>query len=222
MRNGLVKLLVALVILSIGVGAFAQKPAPFPRRAPGGPVGSGPVFKELGLSPEQIQKITGIVREYRLNVGAVLSSNASESEKKKKITSLKSKASADILKVLTPAQQKQAKEKGLIDRLLERAPGDHQRFLDFLKQLNLSAEQEKKVKAILDDSRAKTMAVMNNSSLTRDQKRTKIAEIRKQTMDKIRSLLTPEQKKKLDELLKSRPRLGPAPKTPANATRTNK
>lgn len=222
MRKSLLKLFIALLILSIGVAAFAQRPAPSLRRAGDGPVGSGSVFKELELSPEQVQKITGIVREYRMSVGAVLSSNASESEKKKRITSLKSKASADILKVLTPAQQRQAKEKGLIDQLLERVPSDHQRFLGFLEQLSLSVEQKKKVKVILDDSRAKTTAVMNNPSLTRDQKRTKIAEIRKQTMDKIRSLLTPEQKKKLDELLKSRPRLGPSSRIPANTARTNR
>ncbi|MGQ9456169.1 MAG: Spy/CpxP family protein refolding chaperone [Armatimonadota bacterium] len=222
MRKSLMKLFIALLILSTGVAAFAQRQEPPLRRTAGGPVGSRSVFKELGLSPEQVQKITGIVREYRMNVGAVLSSNASESEKKKRITSLKSKASADILKVLTPAQQRQAKEKGLIDQLLERVPGDHQRFLGFLEQLSLSEEQKKKVKVILDDSRAKTTAVMNNPSLTRDQKLTKIAEIRKQTIDKIRSLLTPEQKKKLDELLRSRLRLGPSSRIPTNTASTNK
>ncbi|MDH7602036.1 MAG: hypothetical protein QHI38_07800 [Armatimonadota bacterium] len=199
---------IALLMAVVAASAFSQTPSPPPGPGPR-QAGNAAVFKELGLSQEQSQKIAAIVRKYRQDVGSIVRSSIPDAEKQKKIASLKSKAAAEISNVLTPAQRQKAKEKNLIERLLSRVPGEHARFAALLEQLNLTADQKTKVKAILDDLQAKTASIMSNTSLTRDQKRAKIAEARQQAMDKIKSLLTADQKKKLDELLKSRPGPGP-------------
>jgi|GEM_PF-2928280 Spy/CpxP family protein refolding chaperone len=191
-----------------GIVALAQAPAAGRRATPDD---GRAVFRELGLTQDQIQKIRTIVAKYRQDVAAVIRSGATESEKQKKIASLKSKAAADISNVLTPAQRQKAKEKNLVERLLSRAPSDHLRFMNLLEQLNLTAEQKSKVKAILDDSQRKILEVRSNNSLTTEQKRAKLEAIRQDTMNKIRSLLTADQKKKLDEILKARPGPGPMP-----------
>ncbi len=167
------------------------------------------VFKELGLTQEQSQKIAAILKKYRQDVGNIFRSSISAADKQDKLAALKSKAAADISNLLTPAQRQKAKEKNLIDRLLSKAPGSHVRFMVALDQLNLTDAQRTKVKTILDDLQAKVSSIMSDASLTRDQKRSKIADARQLAMDKIKLLLTAEQKKKFDELIKSRP--GPAP-----------
>lgn len=73
--------------------------------------------------------------------------------------------------------------------------------LEFLtKQLNLTPDQVTQVKAIEDDSRKQAMAVRDDTSIARQDKRAKMIEIRKGAQDKIRELLTEEQKPKFDAI----------------------
>jgi len=203
-----------LLILAVGVGVLAQAGGGKRGARFGGDEGLATV-KDLGLSNDQMKKIGAIVKKFRADVGAVLKSNAAQEEKRKKIEALKSKAAAGIAGVLTPAQRQKAKEKKLIERLLSPRARDHGRFLQVLEQLNLSASQKSKIKAILEDSRAKAKAISDNKSLTEDQKRAKHMELRKQTMEKAQAVLTAEQKAKLEKLRKDRGRPGPGSGPPA-------
>lgn len=65
----------------------------------------------------------------------------------------------------------------------------------FTGKLGLSAEQAKQVKAILEGARAEVQQ-------TRDNFRNKLIETRKKTLDQISALLNPEQKAKLDKMMK--------------------
>jgi hypothetical protein len=56
------------------------------------------------------------------------------------------------------------------------------------------------VKAIQQDTRQQMMAVHNDSSLSQDQQRSKMMEIRKSSQDKIRAVLTDDQKTKYDAM----------------------
>ncbi|HEY2038902.1 MAG TPA: Spy/CpxP family protein refolding chaperone [Edaphobacter sp.] len=68
------------------------------------------------------------------------------------------------------------------------------------KQLNLTSDQQTQVKGINDDSRSQMMAVRNDTSMSQADKRTKMMDIRKSSDDKIRALLTDEQKTKFDAM----------------------
>jgi Spy/CpxP family protein refolding chaperone len=75
------------------------------------------------------------------------------------------------------------------------------RQLEMMTQkLNLTADQQTKVKAIDEDTGKQMMAVRNDASLSQDDKRAKMMDIRKSSQDKIRALLTDDQKTKYDAM----------------------
>jgi Spy/CpxP family protein refolding chaperone len=77
--------------------------------------------------------------------------------------------------------------------------GEHQ--LEFLtKKLNLTPDQVTQVKAINDDARKQMMALREDTSIAQADKRAKMMDIQKASQDKIRALLTDDQKTKFDAL----------------------
>jgi periplasmic protein CpxP/Spy len=89
------------------------------------------------------------------------------------------------------------------------------------KKLNLSADQQTQVKAIDEDTGKQMMAVRNDTSLSQDDKHAKMMDIRKSSQDKIRGILTDDQKTKYDamqaemkERMKERQQGGAAPAPP--------
>jgi periplasmic protein CpxP/Spy len=80
--------------------------------------------------------------------------------------------------------------------------GGGERQIEMLtKRLNLTPDQVTQVKAIDDDSRTQAMAVRDDSTIAQPDKRAKMMDIRKASQDKIRGVLTDEQKPKYDALL---------------------
>ena len=66
------------------------------------------------------------------------------------------------------------------------------------KKLNLTPDQVTQVKSIDDDTRTQMMAVRDDSSVAKPDKRAKMMDIRKASQDKIRAVLTDDQKPKYD------------------------
>jgi protein CpxP len=80
-----------------------------------------------------------------------------------------------------------------------RGMGGHQ--LEFLTQkLNLTPDQVTQVKAIDADTWKQAKALQDDTSVAGPDKRTKMMEIHKASQDKIRALLTDDQKTKFDAL----------------------
>jgi periplasmic protein CpxP/Spy len=76
---------------------------------------------------------------------------------------------------------------------------EHQ--LEFLtKKLNLTPDQVSQVKAIDDDSRKQMMALHEDTSIPHADKHAKMMDIHKASQDKIRGVLTDDQKTKYDAL----------------------
>lgn len=69
------------------------------------------------------------------------------------------------------------------------------------QQLNLSADQQAKVKTALEDQHTQAMNVVQDNSMSRDDKIQKIHTIRQGTIDKVRTALNDDQKKKFDTLV---------------------
>ncbi len=73
--------------------------------------------------------------------------------------------------------------------------------VDFLtKKLNLTPDQVTRLKAIDDDAREQFVALREDTSVAGADKRTKMMDIHKASQDKIRALLTDDQKTKYDAL----------------------
>ena len=69
--------------------------------------------------------------------------------------------------------------------------------VDMYKDLNLTKDQQEKVKAIQEKQREEIEAIRNNSSLSREEQRSKMMDMRKKYSEQIEALLTAEQKEKL-------------------------
>jgi Spy/CpxP family protein refolding chaperone len=85
-------------------------------------------------------------------------------------------------------------------------PGQRQehQLQSLTKKLNLTPDQVTQVKAIEDDSQQQMMALRSDSSVADQDRRTKMMDIRKSSQDKIRAVLTDEQKPKFDALMAQR------------------
>jgi Spy/CpxP family protein refolding chaperone len=67
-------------------------------------------------------------------------------------------------------------------------------------RLNLTADQQTKIKPILEDQRTQAQALRKDDSLSDDDRRTKMRTLRESTNSKIRDVLTDDQKKQFDEM----------------------
>lgn len=66
-----------------------------------------------------------------------------------------------------------------------------------MEDLNLSREQKKQVRDMKKQQDEAKAAIENDPSLTPEQKRDKMRELRKARQEKLKKILTPEQKEKL-------------------------
>ena len=79
------------------------------------------------------------------------------------------------------------------------------------EQLNLTAEQQPKVKAVLDERTKKVTEIRSDSTIPREQLRPKMQAIEEETTHKLQAILTPEQFKKYEAWhAQQRGRRGPA------------
>jgi len=81
--------------------------------------------------------------------------------------------------------------------------GEHQRgdFMQMLSQkLNLTADQQAKLKPILEQQHQQMRALKTDTSLTPEQKQAKMKELHESTHNQINSILTPEQQQQFAQL----------------------
>jgi Spy/CpxP family protein refolding chaperone len=74
--------------------------------------------------------------------------------------------------------------------------GDHNAML---ANLNLTDDQKAQIKQIHEGTRSKIEAINNDSSLSADQKQAKIRDLRRDTHEQVKKVLTPEQRKQFEE-----------------------
>jgi periplasmic protein CpxP/Spy len=79
-------------------------------------------------------------------------------------------------------------------------PDPAKRTAELTKQLNLTSDQQPKVLAALQSEHSQMESLHQDSSLSQEDRRSKMMEIRKGTDDQIRGLLDPTQQKKWDEM----------------------
>jgi len=209
--------ILAVTLTMIFVLAAASFAAPKAgRKAAGGPARGGAaqadsirergkaLVQELGLTREQVKQIMGIVKKYHEDAKVILQSSASADEKKKQVAALKTKAETAINAILTPEQQQKAKDKGVIEKLLNLRLAAKVKLAVVLKQLDLTTDQKAKVKAIFADAQTRIKAIRSDTTLDAAAKQAKMKALHEDTLAQVKALLTPEQKKKLGELMNRR------------------
>jgi Spy/CpxP family protein refolding chaperone len=74
--------------------------------------------------------------------------------------------------------------------------GEHNAMM---ANLNLTDDQKAQIKQIHEGTRSKVEAVNNDSSLSADQKEAKVRDIRRDTHEQVKKVLTPDQRKQFEE-----------------------
>ena len=77
-----------------------------------------------------------------------------------------------------------------------------------VKQLHLTKQQKKEMKAYKVSSKKKKEAIKNNSALTEQQKKEQLEQLKSDKHAKLEAVLTPEQKEKMKQTKDNKPRRG--------------
>lgn len=190
------------IVLFVGASQAQDKP----RHERGG----GKFATELNLSAEQKAKLQSI-REAQKKEMEALKQNGQVSPEQRKAIHEKYKTQFDA--VLTPAQREEMNKKkeewkakgkegkGFAKRGDAGRRGDFGQQAAFFKQeLNLTADQETKLKGIFQEFQSKSKDIRANNSLSQEQKRTQTQSLAKQYMEQGKAVLNADQLKKLNEM----------------------
>jgi len=75
--------------------------------------------------------------------------------------------------------------------------GMRDRFQTTVESLNLTDDQKPKVDSIFADAKTQRKAIFSDTTLTDDQKKTKMKQLHQSTMTKLNGVLTPDQQTEL-------------------------
>lgn len=178
----------------------------------------------LGLSEEQQVKIKPILEEKLKGMQAVhADKNLTRDQRRAKMQELRTKLHDQLKPILTPEQnskiaamwtktghhckgRKGHENWGHHGKHFRMDPSKH--LAKMTACLGLSAEQQAKIKPILEENYKQKQALQADTTLTRDQRRAKMQELRVQLHEKVTPILTPEQQKQCET------RMGPPAKQP--------
>ena len=71
---------------------------------------------------------------------------------------------------------------------------------DMMKELNLNREQKQKLKEAKSSNQSAKAAIENDNTLTADQKKVKLRELKKAKLENLKTILSPEQIEKLRKM----------------------
>ncbi len=161
----------------------------------------------LDLTEEQKAKIKPILEEESVKVNAVLEdSTLSRQQKRTRVRDIHTATFERIKPLLTAEQLKKHEElmksgNGMNNSMRQMTPAN--RLQKLSAALDLTEEQKAKIKPIFEDESAKIKSILEDSTLSRQQKRSKVRDIHAATFEQIKSVLTPEQLKKHEQMMKS-------------------
>jgi len=225
MRNSYIKMTVVIwAVLTLGCATAFAGSAPGsepPARRNRGSAARRPAAREflqelsekLNLTDEQKTAVKAILAGEANDIKAVHQDGSlSDEQKQAKTREIREAGREKIKALLTPEQQEKFAE--IREEAGQRVREEFQNRLQMLaEQLNLTDEQKTAVKPILAAEVNDIKAVMQDNSLSREQRQSKVADIREASNTKINALLTPEQQAKLAQLkeqAKRPPRRKPA------------
>lgn len=210
------KIITSALVLALTIGAAqAQSTDKGPGKHQRG--GHEMVMKDLNLTPDQKARLKTIHEEQRKEMEALKSNTSlTDAQKKEQRKALHDKYRSQFESVLTPAQKaemekkkgdwqaqgKHREGKGKEGRAFK--GGKRDGAAGIAKDLNLSADQQQKMKALRADFRSKAEAVRNDKSLSQEQKKAKFRELRQQQQEQMKSVLTKEQQEKVQSKFSER------------------
>ena len=168
----------------------------------------GDAMKELNLTEDQKAKIKSIREAQMAEMKALKADGKSEADKDaRKALHDKYKAQMDAVltadqKAKLDKQKEEWKEKGKAgkaDGFGKGQKGDRKdKMKEFGKELNLTADQQARVKSINEDFKAKMQTLRSNSTLSQDEKREQFKKLAESHKTNLKAVLTQEQIAKME------------------------
>jgi len=163
--------------------------------------------KELNLTKEQQGKIRPILENEMKEMRTVREdSSLTPEQKREKTKAIHQTTKESINKTLTPEQQKKFAE--MKEDARENRQGMAEKRIEMMSEkLNLTEQQKKDIKPIIENEMKEMRTVREDSSLTPEQRREKTKAIRQTTQAELNKILTPEQQKKYAEMEEHREKM---------------
>ncbi len=181
------------------------------------------IIEELGLSESQKKTYEKALKNYEKSHAELMEilkdSGLNRKEIAEKMKSLKDKFDAEIKKILTSEQFEKLKElqKNAEQQLRDREPKQNQRrynFENLVKILELNDEQQKAIKQFFEDFRDAAEKLREKQG-NPDQMQGKMQKLFQELIEKIKSQLDDDQKKKLENW-QNKPEKPEKPEKPAH------
>lgn len=203
---------ISLVTLVFGVALLgwgqdtgqAAPPAPGPGAHGMGRAGAARrpgimrALQRLNLTPDQKTQIRNLLQTQRQKVQSLRQdASLTPEQRQDNIKQIRQSTHQQVLGILTPEQQAKLKQ------FEQRRRG--------VAALNLTPDQRAKLQPIRQQMRQQVLAVRQDASLTWQQKREKIRDIRQNAMAQMKGLLTPEQQQQLEQMRQRRGQPDPPP-----------
>jgi Spy/CpxP family protein refolding chaperone len=102
-----------------------------------------------------------------------------------------------------PPAQPPGQQQGMGQGHHQGMPSPDQELAHLTQSLNLTSDQQAKIKPILEDTSKQMGAVHQDTSMSQQDRHAKIQDIHKNSMSQIREILTPDQQQKFDAMMKS-------------------
>ena len=194
-----------LVLASVGFTATAQqrRDAKTPRTEEKMRMYDKKGMQELNLTDAQKAELKAQRESAKAQLEAIKSnSTLTDAQKAEKAKAIHQEQKSKMQALLTSEQkaklEQSRKEAG------ERGKEMGEKKKQAYKDLNLTNDQSAKLKAQREASKTKIDAIKNNSSLTEEQKKEQIRSVMKTSKDEMKSILTADQLKKMQEMKKDR------------------
>jgi Spy/CpxP family protein refolding chaperone len=184
--------IISAVLMLVAIAVLGQVILAAGQRA--GACGKGRLLQSLNLTDAQKAQVKSIFQDAKTKVQAVRNDKSlTPDQQKTQIRGIFKAAKEQVEQVLTPEQKQKLAQ--------ERKEMRGQGIRRVLAALNLTDAQKTQVKAIFEDAKTKAEAVHNDKSLTPDQQKAQMMEIRKAAFGQVKQVLTPEQQQKLQDIM---------------------
>lgn len=157
------------------------------------------MYKKLDLTKEQQRKLEKINKDYRAGVADLKKKEATITVKdyKAQMQSLGNKRRSESDNVFTPEQKAQLQQMKAERKRKFEAP-DRGKREDMKSALNLSEDQSARLKTLREDTQRKVKDIRENQALSDGERKEQVSMVFKKQHEDMKSILTPEQMKKME------------------------
>lgn len=212
------KIIASALVLSLSIGAVQAQSTPAKEKKEFKKDKKAGHMQDLNLSEDQKARMKTIREAQRAEMKAMKDASLTKEQSKAKRKEIHEKYRSQVQAVLNAEQkakmeqmQAKRKEAGKNGQFKKERRADGAKGLNRIKgqsfgrNLDLTTEQQAKMKAIREEYKGQIEALRADKSTDKDQKRARMQELMKNQQAQMKSVLTKEQIEKLESSKKQRP-----------------